>query len=83
MACYPQYRLTLSEQEIGRIHGMRWDIEVFFKTAKSRLKLEKEFKSYLYDALISHTAIVFADLSFYRLNLSAIIIQATVKRYPS
>lgn len=36
------------------------DIEVFFKTAKSLLKLEKEFQSHSYDALISHTTIVFA-----------------------
>ncbi|WP_383065415.1 transposase, partial [Streptomyces sp. NPDC056638] len=51
---------TLSEQDIVRIYGMRWDIEVFFKTAKSLLKLEKEFQSRSYDALISHTTIVFA-----------------------
>jgi hypothetical protein len=51
---------SLSEQEIVRIYGMRWDIEVFFKTAKSLLKLEKEFQSRSYDALISHTTIVFA-----------------------
>ena len=38
---------------------MRWDIEVFFKTTKSLLKLEKEFQSRSYDALISHTTIVF------------------------
>lgn len=51
---------TLTEQEIVRIYGMRWDIEVFFKTAKSLLKLEKEFQSRSYDALITHTTIVFA-----------------------
>src|SRR5690606_21273955 len=50
---------TLSDQEIIRIYGMRWDIEVFFKTTKSLLKLEKEFQSRSYDALISHTTIVF------------------------
>lgn len=50
---------TLSEQEIVRIYGMRWDIEVFFKTTKSLLKLEKEFQSRSYDALIAHTTIVF------------------------
>ncbi|GAA0298116.1 hypothetical protein GCM10008924_15180 [Gracilibacillus halotolerans] len=38
---------------------MRGDIEVFFKTTKSLLKLEKEFQSRSYDALISHTTIVF------------------------
>lgn len=51
---------TLSEQEIVRIYGMRWDIEVFFKTTKSLLKLQKEFQSRSYDGLISHTTIVFA-----------------------
>ncbi|ATW82494.1 IS4 family transposase [Heyndrickxia coagulans] len=51
---------TLSDQEIIRIYGMRWDIEVFFKTTKSLLKLQKEFQSRSYAALISHTTIVFA-----------------------
>ncbi|NBJ71553.1 MULTISPECIES: transposase [Clostridia] len=50
----------LTDQEIIRIYGMRWNIEVFFKTAKSLLKLEKEFQSRSYDALISHTTIVFS-----------------------
>lgn len=51
---------TLSEQEIVRIYGMRWDIEVFFKTTKSLLRLQKEFQGTSYDLLISHTTIVFA-----------------------
>ena len=51
---------TLSEQEIVRIYGMRWDIEVFFKTTKSLLRLQKEFQGMSYDLLISHTTIVFA-----------------------
>jgi hypothetical protein len=50
---------TLSDQDIIRIYGMRWDIEVFFKTTKSLLKLQKEFQSRSYDSLISHTTIVF------------------------
>jgi hypothetical protein len=50
---------TLSEQEIVRIYGMRWDIEVFFKTTKSLLRLQKEFQGRSYDLLISHTTIVF------------------------
>lgn len=50
---------TLSDHEIIRIYGMRWDIEVFFKTAKSLLKLQKEFQGRSYDSLISHTTIVF------------------------
>ena len=51
---------TLSEQEIVKIYGMRWDIEVFFKTTKSLLKLQKEFQGRSYDGLISHTTIVFS-----------------------
>lgn len=50
---------TLSEKEIIKIYGMRWDIEVFFKTTKSLLKLQKEFQGRSYDSLISHTTIVF------------------------
>jgi hypothetical protein len=51
---------TLSDEDIIRIYGMRWDIEVFFKTTKSLLKLQKEFQGRSYDSLISHTTIVFA-----------------------
>jgi hypothetical protein len=51
---------TLSETEIVRIYGMRWDIEVFFKTVKSLLRLQKEFQGRSFDLLISHTTIVFA-----------------------
>lgn len=51
---------TLTEQEIIRIYGMRWDIEVFFKTTKSLLKLQKEFQGRSYDLLVSHTTIVFS-----------------------
>jgi hypothetical protein len=51
---------TLSEREIVRIYGMRWDIEVFFKTTKSLLRLQKEFQGISYDLLISHTTLVFS-----------------------
>ncbi|MGG0716266.1 transposase [Robertmurraya massiliosenegalensis] len=51
---------TLSEQEVVRIYGMRWDIEVFFKTTKSLLRLQKEFQGMSYDLLISYTTIVFS-----------------------
>lgn len=49
----------LSDREIFRIYGIRCDIEVFFKTTKSFLKLQKEFQNRSYDALISRTTIVF------------------------
>jgi hypothetical protein len=52
--------LSLSEEEIIRIYGMRWDIEIFFKCAKSLLRLQKEFQGRSYYLLISHTTIVFS-----------------------
>jgi hypothetical protein len=52
--------LTLTAQEIIRIYGMRWEIEVFFKCAKSLLRLQKEFQGRSYDLLVSHTTIVFS-----------------------
>ena len=51
--------VTLSEEEIVRIYGMRWDIETFFKACKSLLKLGKEFQGRSYDMMIAHTTIVF------------------------
>ncbi|WP_243293183.1 transposase [Bacillus sp. FJAT-47783] len=51
---------TITDQEIVRIYGMRWDIEVFFKTTKSLLRLQKEFQGISYDLLISHTTLVFS-----------------------
>ena len=49
----------LSEEEIIRIYGKRWQIEVFFKTCKSYLNLVSECHSLSYDALTAHVAIVF------------------------
>lgn len=50
----------LSEEEIIRIYGKRWQVEVFFKTCKSTLSLIGECRSLSYDALTAHVAIVFA-----------------------
>ena len=50
---------SLSDAEIVRIYGNRWSIECFFKASKSLLKLGTEFQSRTYDAMVSHTAIVF------------------------
>ena len=49
---------SLSEEEIIRLYGKRWDIEVFFKTCKSYLKLLTECHSLSYDALTAHTSVV-------------------------
>lgn len=50
---------SLSEEDIIRIYGKRWDIEVFFKVCKSYLKLSKECNSLSYDAMTAHAAVVF------------------------
>lgn len=51
--------LDLPEDEVVRLYGKRWDIECFFKVAKSHLRLAKECQSRSYDALVAHTTIVF------------------------
>ena len=50
---------TLDENEIIRIYGKRWDIEVFFKVCKSYRNLSRECNSLSYDAMTAHTAVVF------------------------
>lgn len=50
---------SLSDAEIVRIYGNRWSIEVFFKASKSFMKLGTEFQSRSFDAMVSHTTIVF------------------------
>ena len=50
---------SLSNAEIVRIYGNRWSIECFFKATKSFMKLGTEFQSRSYDAMVSHTTIVF------------------------
>lgn len=57
--CLISTDVNLDENEIIRIYGKRWDIEVFFKVCKSYLNLSRECNSLSYDALTAHTAIVF------------------------
>lgn len=49
----------LSEEDIIRIYGKRWQTEVFYKTCKSWLKLAKECHGLSYDALTAHVSLVF------------------------
>lgn len=51
--------ITLNNDEIIRIYGKRWDIEVFFKVTKSYLALAKEYQGRSYDMMLAHTTIVF------------------------
>ncbi len=50
----------LADEEIVRLYGKRWDIEVFFKMCKQHLKLVKEIQIRNYDGLIGHTSLVIA-----------------------
>ena len=49
----------LSNEEIVRLYGKRWDIEVFFKICKSHLALAKEYQGRSYDMQVAATTIVF------------------------
>lgn len=60
---------SLSEEEIIRTYGLRWSIEVFFKTCKSLLRLTSECRSISYDAMCSHIAIVFLRYMFLALEV--------------
>ena len=51
---------TISEEEIIRLYGKRWSIEVFFKVCKSYLRLTGECRSISYDAMTACVAIVFS-----------------------
>lgn len=49
---------SLAEEEIVKLYGRRWNIEVFFKMTKSFLNLAKECQSRSFDALVAHTTVV-------------------------
>ena len=57
--CLISTDINLTENEIIRIYGKRWDIDVFFKVCKSYLNLSRECNSLSYDAMTVHTAVVF------------------------
>ena len=48
----------LRDEQIVMAYRRRWDIEVFFKMAKSFLNLARECQGRSYDALVAHTAVV-------------------------
>jgi hypothetical protein len=49
---------SLTAEEIIKLYGRRWDIEGFFKMAKSFLQLAKECQSRSFDALVAHSTLV-------------------------
>ncbi|MDD4455692.1 MAG: transposase, partial [Candidatus Methanomethylophilaceae archaeon] len=50
---------SVPDEEVVRIYGKRWSIEVFFKACKSVLRLSKEFQTRSCDSMVAHTSIVF------------------------
>lgn len=48
----------LEDEQIVLAYRRRWDIEVFFKMAKSFLNLAKECQGRSYDALVAHATVV-------------------------
>jgi len=50
--------IALGDEEIVTVYKRRWDIEVFFKMAKSFLNLAKECQGRSYDALVAHATVV-------------------------
>ncbi len=57
-------RIDLRAEEIVRIYGKRWDIEVFFKMIKHHLNLEREAQLRDYDGIVGHTTIVMVRYIF-------------------
>jgi len=57
-------KINLSDEEIVRIYGKRWDIEVFFKMMKHHLNLEKEAQLRDYDGIVGHITIAMTRYIF-------------------
>lgn len=51
--------MELTPEEVIRLYGKRWGIEIFFKVCKSYLRLAKECRATSYDAMTAHVAVVF------------------------
>ena len=57
-------KVDLADEEIVRIYGKRWDIEVFFKMMKHYLNLERETQLRDFDGIIGHITIVMSRYVF-------------------
>jgi hypothetical protein len=57
-------KIDLADEEIVRIYGKRWDIEVFFKMMKHHLNLERETQLRDFDGIIGHITIVMSRYVF-------------------
>lgn len=56
--------VKLPNEEVVRLYGKRWDIEVFFKMSKQHLGLEKNIQTRDFDSQIAYTSIVMARYMF-------------------
>lgn len=56
--CFVSTDISLDEEMVLRVYALRWNIETYFKIAKSYLGLCGENHSLSYDALTSHITIV-------------------------
>jgi len=54
----------LSNEDIVRIYGKRWDIEVFFKMMKHYLNLKRETQLRDYDGIVAHVTIAMSRYIF-------------------
>jgi hypothetical protein len=57
-------RIDLADEEVVRIYGKRWDIEVFFKMMKHYLNLERENQLRDFDGVVGHITIVMSRYVF-------------------
>jgi hypothetical protein len=57
-------KIDLADEEIVRIYGKRWDIEVFFKMMKHYLNLERETQLRDFDGIMGHITIVMSRYIF-------------------
>jgi len=57
-------KIDLADEEIVRIYGKRWDIEVFFKMMKHYLNLERETQLRDFDGIVGHITIAMSRYVF-------------------
>ena len=56
--------IDLPDEEVVRLYGKRWDIEVFFKMSKQHLGLERGVQTRDFDSQIAHSSIVMVRYMF-------------------
>jgi IS4 transposase len=70
--------LSLSDEEVVRIYGKRWDIEVFLKMAKHYLRLDSEIQVRDFDSILAHSTLVMIPYVFLALEQRQVSDQRTI-----